>query len=683
MKWENSMLRRLCISTCIVAFSFGTAAAAQPRTFAISFVSAKVPRGALGDDAGIDVTGGRYVRLTASGAVSLASYGACGRSIGPNGCSSAMSFARVAPNAPTGSLVLSFVDAAGHPVTSWAEAGDAAFVVIPQRAARLLLRVNGTTGQETGRFRVAADVVSSGSTGSTAIATGGVHRYGSARQVATSTAFTRASVQHLLRRFGFSDTPANVSAVYSEGATAWLTAQLNPSGINDSALTTYMDPIPVYTGTTADNNIPNIVQDRIIQREVSSQRQLLEKMTLHWLEHFAVSEDKVNDIGAMAHYEDTVRADALGNFAQLVTDVSQEPAMLYWLDNNYNNGSNPGASPPNENFGRELMQLYTIGETKLNQDGSIATDSNGNPIPNYGEPDVKTMALALTGFQVTSPYPEPTGVDIRTIDQVSFNVHAHANGPFYFFPTSEGVGSPATRIIDPGNNTIVNQAVQMLATNPSTAPFQVTELLQRFVTEDPSPGYISRVSAVWTANESDPNQLAKVMNAIATDPEFYTSQHSMVKEPIEYANDAVRALGGETASPVTASDATPLDEIRNDDGNMAEAHYYPPSVFSFYRPGQKESLVTNSELLSRWSNAVDIANAAHVTGSCTTCSLSENLSNLASMTPAQQTGYLMDALVDGGSPELQALVENYLMGNHTGYSGALWLVLTSPEYEVN
>ena len=249
------MLRRLCISACIVAFSFGTAAAAQPRTFAISFVSAKIPRGAIGDDAGIDVTGGRYVRLTASGAVALTSYGVCGRSVGPNGCSSAMSFARVAPNAPTGSLVLSFVDAAGRPVTSWAEAGDAAFVVVPQRAARLLLRVNGTTGRETGRFRVAADVVTSGSTGSTAIATGGVHRYGSARQVASSTAFTRAAVQHLLRRFGFSDTPANVSAVYAEGATAWLTAQLNPSGINDSALTTYMDPIPVYTGTTADNNI--------------------------------------------------------------------------------------------------------------------------------------------------------------------------------------------------------------------------------------------------------------------------------------------------------------------------------------------------------------------------------------------------------------------------------------------
>ena len=677
------MLRRLCMFVCIVAFSFGGKAIAAPRTFAISFVSTKLPHGAIGDDAGVSVAGGRYVRLTASGSVELASYGACGRSIGPNGCNAAMSFSRVAPNAPTGSLIIAFVDAAGRPVTAWAEAGDAAFVVVPARASRMLLRVNGATGRESGRFRVAADVVMTGG-GGTGTTTGGVHRFATQRQVATSESFTRTSAQHLLRRFGFSDTPANVTALYQGGATAWLTAQLNPAGINDSALATYMDPIPMYQGTIADNGVPNIVQDRIIQREVSSQRQLLEKVTLHWLEHFAVSEDKVNDIGAMAHYEDTVRADALGNFAKLVTDVAKEPAMLYWLDNNYNNGANASSSPPNENFGRELMQLYTVGETELNQDGSNVVDANGIPVPNYGEPDVKTMALALTGFQVDSPYPEPTATDIRGIDSVAFNVHSHPNTSSYvFFPSTEGVGPSQVRVIDPGNATIVDQCVSMLANLPTTAPFQVTEMLQRFVTEDPSPGYISRISKVWTANVNDPNQIAKVVQAIATDPEFYTSQHSMVKEPIEYAADAVRALNGSAASPVTSSDATPWDQLRNDESNMAEVHYYPPSVFSFYRPGQKESLVTNSELLSRWQNAVDVANSARVTTTCTTCSINENLSAFSTMTPTQITAYLLDALADGGSPELQALVQNYLNGNHTDYSGAIWIVLTSPEYEVN
>ena len=669
------MLRRLCIVVCAVAFSFAGGAVASARTFATSVVSAKIPRGALGIDAGVDVSGGRYVRMTASGGIVLGSYAACAHSTGPNGCVSAMSFGRLAPNAPTGSLIVAFVDASGHPVTSWAEAGDAAFVSVPLRATRMLLRINGTNGRETGRFHVAADVVATGAGGSSIATAGGVHRYATQRQVATSEAFTRASAQHLLRRFGFSDTPANVSAVYKEGASTWLTAQLNPASVDDSALAPYLNPLPEYTGTDVDNGIQNIVQDRIIQREISSNRQLLEKVTLHWLEHFAVSQDKVNDIGAMAHYEDTVRADALGNFAQLVTDVSKEPAMMYWLDNNYNNGAANAGSPPNENFGRELMQLYTVGETQLNPDGSVVVDSSGNPVPNYGEPDVKAMALALTGFQVYSPYPTPTGVDIRTIDTVSFNKNSH--------PAAGSFSIIGQRVIDPGDATIVDKCVSLLAHLPTTAPFEVTELLQRFVTEDPSPGYISRISKVWTANVDDPNQIAKVIQAIASDPEFYTSQHSMVKEPIEYAADAIRGLNGAYATAVTSSVTQPWDQIRNDDGNMAEVHYYPPSVFSFYRPGQKESLVTNSELLSRWNNAVDIANSARVTSTCSTCNINENLSMFATMSSNDITQYLMDALADGGSPELRSLVLNYLQGNPKSYSGAIWLVLTSPEYEVN
>jgi uncharacterized protein (DUF1800 family) len=207
--------------------------------------------------------------------------------------------------------------------------------------------------------------------------------------------------------------------------------------------------------------------------------------------------------------------------------------------------------------------------------------------------------------------------------------------------------------------------------------------LQRFVTEDPSPGYISRMSAVWTANEDSPNQIGNVIAAMATDPEFYTSQHSMVKEPIEIAADSIRALGGATANPVTSSVPNPLDQILSDDGSMAESHYFPPSVFSFYRPGQKESLITNSELLSRWSDNVNVSNAAQVTSTCSTCGINLSLANLAPMTPSGVTQYLLDALVDGGSPELQSLVQNYLTGNPKGYSGAIWLVLSSPEYEVN
>jgi uncharacterized protein (DUF1800 family) len=421
-----------------------------------------------------------------------------------------------------------------------------------------------------------------------------------------------------------------------------------------------------------------ILERRITQREVASKRQLLEKMTLHWLQHFAVSEDKVNSPPAMIHYEETLRTDALGNFKTLVSDVTVEPAMLLWLDNNNNDGSHVATSPPNENFSRELMQLYVLGTTQLHADGTPVLDGAGNPLSTYTDDDVKQVAQALTGFQRTEPYPLPPA-DPRTIDGTKFFPTRHAKGPFTIIGQS---------VTDTGDPTIVGKVVGVLAGNPATAPFEVKELLQRFVTESPSPGYVSRVVAVWNANVDAPDQLAKVMQAIASDPEFYAGKQSMVKEPIEYAVDAIRELNGAQAVPFTAAMQTPYGSVRKSLSGMQQQHWYPPSVFSFYRPGDKESLLTNSLLLARWSEAVSISNNAELTALCVKCDVNLDFTSLQALaggtSAAAVTGYLMDALVDGGTPELSALVQNYLGNNGTtNIKGAVWLVLTSPEYEVN
>jgi hypothetical protein len=110
-------------------------------------------------------------------------------------------------------------------------------------------------------------------------------------------------------------------------------------------------------------------------------------------------------------------------------------------------------------------------------------------------------------------------------------------------------------------------------------------------------------------------------------------------------------------------------------------------VFSFYPPGDKESLLTNSLLLSRWSNGSSLSNDVRTTTLCATCDTNVDFTNLTALTGANTaasvTHYLLDALVDGGSPELQALMQNYLANNVKNVNGAVWMVLTSPEYEVN
>lgn len=674
----------------LVALAFCVSAAApalaNPKTFATTYVASAIPRGHAGADAGVDVAGGRYVRITASGTISMGTFGACGRATSPNGCASAFSPARVAAGAPTGSLIAAFTSASGALITSWATVGTGGYIAIPSGAARLVLRINGTTGHEPGAFRVVADVVTAAAPASSSSAgvaqTGGVRRTLASMRSVGPAAMSRSDVQYFLRRFGFSDTPANVTAVYKAGISSWLTTQLNPGGIDDSALTQYMEPTPLYgTGPQTMNGydtFSNILQRQILQREIASKRQLLEKVTLHWLEHFSVSQDKVNDAGAMAHYEATVRSDALGNFAQLVSDIAVEPAMLYWLDNNNNNGANVVTSPPNENFGRELMQLYVLGVSQLNPDGSqVMNSSTGMPNQNYTETDVKQIAQALTGFQVQAP-PNPGLVNPLTVDSVRFYNSRHAKGPFTIMGQT---------IVDTGDPTIVPKVINSLVNNPSTAPFQVKELLERFVTETPSPGYISRITAVWNANVSSPNQIANVMQAIANDPEFYSGKGSMIKEPIEYVVDAIRELNGAYASPFTTTMETPYSSDYNSLGGMDQQHWYPPTVFSFYPPGDKESLLTNSLLLSRWSNGANLSNDVRTTTLCAKCDTNVDFTNLTALTggstAASVTHYLLDALVDGGSPELQALMQNYLANNVKNVNGAVWMVLTSPEYEVN
>ena len=733
--WGTVMFRFIAapIAAALVASALPAGATAAP-AYATSFVQAAVPRGAIGRDAGVDLSQGSYVRVSASGAFASRALG-CSPSVGPNGCGGTGS-----PAAP-GTLVAAFADANGRLLSSWLPVGQYASLPVALGARRLLLRVNGLSGREYGAYRVVTDVLSNaappqlgsgssasaspihsgpgggtGATRSLAVriantgvqtasvlrANGKVSALGtvgtgpSAGVIPTGAAGSRSDVQYALRRLGFSDTPANVAAVMSTGVSAWVTAQLAaPSPDSDASIVQgaggNVEALPVLTGNpTTDGNYGANIEDRLIQWQVNTVWQLREKLTLHWLEHFAVSNATVNQPADMEHYIETVRADALGNYAKLLADVSKEPAMMLWL-NNANNGYNPN-TPPNENFGREVMQLYSIGLNALNPDGSIVMDPNnpGQALATYQEADVKSMALALTGFQLQTQ--QAIGTYPAYVDQIAFNVAAHApakNGGFLVMGQiiPDGKTCPWTYATykQTGLNTscVVDNAALSLANNPTTWAYEATEMLQRLVTETPSPAMIKRISTVWGQTVNDPQQIAKVVAAIAADPEFYAGKYSMVKEPIEFEVDAIRALSGATANHVTATVVRPLSSAIGDTARMAQEIWDPPSVFSFYYPGNKEAMVNNAQLLSVWASATNIATSARTTA-CTTCSIFLDFTSFATAKQtADLSGYLLDALVDGGTPQLNALVKNFLNNNPTNVQGALWIILSSPEYGVN
>ncbi len=740
------MLRSFCVTAlgfALTSAAIGVASAAAPPTFARSLVGASATRFALGRDAGVDVRAGKYVRISASGSIELAP-GGCSRSVGPAGCSGRS--LPLSVTASTGTLMAAFT-AGGHVVGGWTPIGTYAVLPVPSSADRLVLRVNGLSGREIGAYSVVSDVVprlapgavgpASSARGSLMVASAGTRALGvtdgSSRLAAMSTpmsgnrhqgggaggagtvpvagTYQRSDIQYLLRRFGFSDTPENVTAIQASGVSAWLTAQLSPpppvnqtTGAMESSVVGYVEPVPtILASPPANTNYAQETEDRLIQWQVATKWQLREKVTLHWLEHFSISNGTntgaagINDAGAMEHYSMTVRADALGNFGQLVSDISKEPAMLYWLSNNGNNGRNPN-NPPNQNFARELMQLYTIGINQLNPDGSIV-QSNGAPVPAYTQTDVANLSLALTGFQATLP--TQIGSYPGYLDTVTFNPGNHAtswgpvigqtiadgtncgwNSSLWYGGATGGYYSPA------GTACVLDNAVRILVNQPTTWAYEAKEMIQRFADENPSPAFVQRISTVWGANVNSPTQIAQVVQAIATDPEFLQSKYTVVKEPIELEVDAIRALRGANSTPLTVN-SDPFSNAVGDTGNMAQEIWDPPTVFSFYYPGDKEMLMNNSELLARWSAATSIASKVSTAATPPNgVNYDINLSGFAGTKNTQGlANYLLDALVDGAAehPELAALVNNYLANNpsQANIQGAVWIILSSPEYEVN
>lgn len=487
---------------------------------------------------------------------------------------------------------------------------------------------------------------------------------GFASMASAQTAPTRAQVQHLLRRFSFSASPEDVTAVQTQGISAWLAQQAQPGTIDDSG--TILETLP--TALKSDGSYPdyNVFERAVLQHMILTRRQVQAKMELHWLDHFAVGLQKVGDPAIMYHYDQTIRQYALGNFAQLLIAVSKEPAMLVWLDNNNNAGSQP-----NENFARELMQLYSIGLYKLNQDGSVQLNTSNLPLPAYKQKDVEGLAKAMTGYGVVV---DNANSNPQTRFSVTYYPANHYTGAVSFLGQARTV---------PNDATAIDYVVNILAKNGSMAPFMATELLQRFVTETPSKQYVSDIAAVWQANLKAPDQIAKVITAIVNHPEFATSYRSMAKQPVEFVIDALRALPGKLQSQTNAAPAGNLLWPLN---NLGQQLFYPATVFSFYRPGALNTLINTQTTLTRTWVTKDLVNATpDNTYVDTYFDIAALRTRVGKPWGTAFAAYLADALIDGGTADQQTVIKNYLGSKPTDTQlrGAIWLLLNSPDYGVN
>jgi hypothetical protein len=327
-------------------------------------------------------------------------------------------------------------------------------------------------------------------------------------------------IPHLLRRAGFGASPDELSSYENLGVTAAISNLLNYENTDDSNLPAQPDITMALTKKPSQGEISNLVGwwvDRMIQ----TSRPLEERMALFWHNHFATAIYKVRSPYLMFKQNELLRNNAMGDFGDLLMGITKDPAMLIWLD-----GARSRKVAPNENYGREVMEVFTMG------------------VGNYTEDDVKAAARAFTGY------------GINKSGDSYFNPNQHDDGTKTFLGQTGNFGPEG----------IVN----ILSSHPATAKAISTKLFEYFAYDNPSNDIVDQLANVYTTSNGN---IKAVVEAILNSDAFWSDQAhlGLVKSPIDYLTTAVRSLGA------TITHKAAVGTLNN----MGQLPFNPPSVFGW------------------------------------------------------------------------------------------------------
>lgn len=338
---------------------------------------------------------------------------------------------------------------------------------------------------------------------------------------------------------------------------------------------------------------------------------------------------------AAADWYDTVIEHSLGNYRDLLYDIAVHPWMGFWLSHIGNEravqvGTAPGGEPilqmPDENFAREIMQLFSIGLWELNLDGTQRLDADGEPIPTYTNEDITQVARVFTGLNAQ---PGVRGRAIYSTAPMNMVESFHDDGNDFLAsvyqrevngvlePLAEAgrkrfLGHELPRFVDePGRTGLddVDDAVDILFNHPSCPPFICKNLIQHLVTSNPTPAYLERVSNVFVDDGTGTRgNLAAVVKAILLDPEARNLSFALdtssgrLKGPMLRTVHMARATDAGASTPALADDTgiqfwSPAKERVFSD--YLEYPFEAPSVFNFYEPGfSRPGEIRDNNLLS-------------------------------------------------------------------------------------
>jgi uncharacterized protein (DUF1800 family) len=292
---------------------------------------------------------------------------------------------------------------------------------------------------------------------------------------------TASVASRFLEQASWGPTPTTIAQVQQSGLQGYLTQQFS------APVSTYKTP-----GTKDDLTF---VQKQFFVSATQGQDQLRQRVSFALSQIMVISAFKIGDPTAFSLWMNMMQNDAFGNFSALLKDVTLSPSMGLYLDIGNNDGCN-GCSP-NENYGREVMQLFSIGVMQLNPDGTPQLDSSGNTIPTYTQNTIEGFAHTFTGWS----YPPAPG------SQAQFYASPYFSGPMLPYDSHHDKGSKLllNGVTLPAGGTIqadLDAALQNIFNHPNVGPFISKQLIQKLVTSNPSPDYVTRIAQTFNDNGS-------------------------------------------------------------------------------------------------------------------------------------------------------------------------------------
>lgn len=387
-----------------------------------------------------------------------------------------------------------------------------------------------------------------------------------------------AQAARFLAQASLGATQADIAAVQSGGYAAWLDAQFNQPATQGHVAWLMANGYGLETHRHTVNGLDNTIWRKL----VASPDALRQRVVLALSEICVVSVLGINSEWrqfVVAAYLDILEANAFGNYRNLLQQMSTSPAMGQYLTFRGSAKANPATgNQPDENYARELMQLFTLGLAQLNADGTPRL-ANGAPVETYDQNDVAGLARVFTGYELNTAglsAPLPPEVYTRPMSVVASR---HESGTKTFLGTTIPAGTNGAQSLTLALDTLFN--------HPNLPPFIGRQLIQRLVTSNPSGAYVARVAAVFANNGAGVRgDLPSVVRAILLDPEARSDANlgrasfGKLREPVVRFLNWARAFGAQSPSGVWG-----IGDTSDPASRLGQSPMRASSVFNFFRPG--------------------------------------------------------------------------------------------------